>query len=284
MNNKEHLFFLSDFAKKSRFHWDYIANIKNLDQWEELSTNFKNYEERENSNKNDSPEKIPKIIHQIWLGPKKLPKKYSLWGETWRKFNPSWKYKLWTDNELKDFPLVNQELFDQASNYGFKSDIARYEILRKFGGIYVDTDFECLKPIPNDLLKYDFVSCIIFREFPIINNAMIMSKIKSSFIDQLINNINLKNELKVPQDTLKASGPVYLSNQYFSLSNNEKKKCLILPSNYFYPYPSFLLNNSKNVSDFILSYSIGIHHWEMSWMKGSILKRIFRKLLSLFKH
>ena len=29
---------------------------------------------------------------------------------------------------------------------GEKSDIFRYEILYRFGGVYVDTDFECIKP------------------------------------------------------------------------------------------------------------------------------------------
>ena len=40
----------------------------------------------------------------------------------------------------------------------------------------------------------------------------------------------------------------------------------ILPSNYFYPYPNFLINNSNNkdISKFITEETIGLHHWEMS--------------------
>jgi mannosyltransferase OCH1-like enzyme len=39
-----------------------------------------------------------------------------------------------------------QAAFDRASNFGEKSDIWRYEILFRLGGVYVDTDFECVRP------------------------------------------------------------------------------------------------------------------------------------------
>ena len=45
-------------------------------------------------------QKIPKKIHQIWIGPKKMPNNYKIWTETWKKYNPSWHYKLWTEKDL----------------------------------------------------------------------------------------------------------------------------------------------------------------------------------------
>lgn len=282
MVDKEPIFFLSDFAKRTRFQNDFKTNIKNIDQWEELSYNFRSYKQKKGLNLKNN-DAIPKIIHQIWLGPKKLPQKYSIWGKTWCKLNPTWEYKLWTDYELKKFPLFNQKLFDKVSNYGFKSDIARYEILNKYGGIYIDTDFECLKPIPADLLKYNFVSCIVFAPYPQIANGMMMSKINSNILKKIINNIKYINDLKNPKDTLISSGADNLTTQYFSSSTKEKEKCLILPSNYFYPYPNFDLNKSNNVYDFKTSYSIGLHHWECSWIIRPKWKQALRKIYSLLK-
>jgi len=48
--------------------------------------------------------------------------------------------------------------------YGAKSDIARYEILYRIGGLYIDTDFECLKPF--DIFNHccDFYSGVAFDE------------------------------------------------------------------------------------------------------------------------
>jgi mannosyltransferase OCH1-like enzyme len=65
---------------------------------------------------------------------------------------------LWTDEDFADGWLDNQDLFDKAEQYApghavgqFRSDVARYEILYRFGGVYADCDVEPLKPF-DDLL------------------------------------------------------------------------------------------------------------------------------------
>ncbi|GAI63343.1 unnamed protein product, partial [marine sediment metagenome] len=86
--------------------------------------------------------RIPKIIHQIWLG-SPFPEKYAYFQSTWQLHHPDWEYKLWTEKEIEEFGLTNKAAYDESTNYGQKSDIARYEILYRIGGLYVDTDFEC---------------------------------------------------------------------------------------------------------------------------------------------
>ena len=81
---------------------------------------------------------------------------------------------------------------------------------------------------------------------------------------------------------IKNSGPGTVTREYFSLEKNIQSECLILPSNYFYPYPNFLINKFNNVNQFITDETVGIHHWEMSWMKRNIIKRIVKKLISFF--
>ena len=77
--------------------------------------------------------------------------------------------------QTNKLPLKNKDLYDKSRNYGFKTDLARYEILNKYGGLYIDTDFECLSPIPENFLNFDFVSCIVFSNEPQINNAIMMT-------------------------------------------------------------------------------------------------------------
>ena len=60
------------------------------------------------------------------------------------KYHPDWEYKLWTDETVKEITLINQELFDKAKNYGEKSDILKWELVYRFGGVYIDTDMEAL--------------------------------------------------------------------------------------------------------------------------------------------
>ena len=65
----------------------------------------------------------------------------------------------------------------------------------------------------------------------------------------------------------------------------DKKKGIILPSEYFYPFPNFLISSkSKSIEDFITEKSIGLHHWEMSWMKQNIFFRIIKKIVYIFKN
>lgn len=95
---------------------------------------------------------IPKLIHQIWAGPNPFPDKYRALTDTWTKLHPGWVYKLWTDATLP--LLINQALFDAMSNMVGRSDIARYELIYKYGGLYCDMDYEAkqnLEPlIAND--------------------------------------------------------------------------------------------------------------------------------------
>ena len=85
--------------------------------------------------------KIPKIIHQIWLGPNIRP---DIWMNSWKidycKQYPDWEYKLWTEKEINEFGLKNKAQYEFEKFYNGKSDIARYEILNKYGGLFIDAD------------------------------------------------------------------------------------------------------------------------------------------------
>lgn len=89
---------------------------------------------------------IPRVIHRVWLGDRPLPANYRAFGETWAEHHPGWELRLWTDDDAPQIPGI-----EAARNLAERSDLVRYEILRQHGGVYVDTDVECLRPI-DDLL------------------------------------------------------------------------------------------------------------------------------------
>lgn len=101
-----------------------------------------------------NPQKIPKIIHQIWIGPKKVPWEWinSIKIDFIKK-HPDWKYYLWTDKQVKKFILKNKKEFELEKSYAGKSDILRYEILNKYGGIYIDADSYWLGKNLDDLIN-----------------------------------------------------------------------------------------------------------------------------------
>ena len=273
-------FFYTEFAKLSKFKWDFLNKVEDIEKWQHLAENYEiNF--INSKTKTNLHKKIPRNIHQIWIGPKKIPKKYKKWSETWKKYNPTWHYKLWTEKDINILSQKNKTLFYSINNIGFRSDILRYEILYKFGGIYIDTDFECIKKIPEDLRKFDFVSSIGFDYSPIILNGFLMASRESNIMKKLLESINVPEFSLDPMSIINSSGPYELTKTFFL--NFENNNSLILPSNYCYPYPSFLINSLINKKSEISPESFALHHWEMSWMKGNFLNRVVKKLSIIYK-
>lgn len=274
--------FNSDFAKYSKFDNDFVGNISKIKEWIELVSQFKEYLNKKNNLENNKPI-IPKKIHQIWLGGKGVPKKSIKWMNSWKRLNPDWEYKLWNEDNIKELKVSEFNVYSKKINPGYRSDILRYIILNKFGGVYVDTDFECLKSIPTEILHYKFIAGLMFGYKPTIGNSILISCPNSLLLKTILNKIKktkYKNDINY---IIKNSGPDAVTKDYFASSKKIKCESLILPSNYFYPYPNFMINQKGDKYDQIEDISIGIHHWEMTWMKGNIFNRIKNKFKSYLK-
>lgn len=135
---------------------------------------------------------IPKIIHIIWLGSKSFPQNYQYYLETWHQFHPLWEIKLWDDKAILKENFLSQDLYNQAESYAEKADIARYEILYKYGGLYVDADYECLASFDELHYKYSFYANI---EPFVINKGFV--QIANSMIGTVPNNTILLDTLKI---------------------------------------------------------------------------------------
>jgi inositol phosphorylceramide mannosyltransferase catalytic subunit len=90
---------------------------------------------------------IPKVFHRVWLGGKPMPEEFVRWGRTWTDLHPGWTMRLWTEADIADPPLQNADLLPRCACLAQQSDLVRYEIMLREGGVYVDTDLECLKNI-----------------------------------------------------------------------------------------------------------------------------------------
>lgn len=97
---------------------------------------------------------IPKIIHYCWFGSNPIPKSLKKYLETWEKFCPSYKIKLWNENNFD----VDQHLFSQTAyahkKFAYVSDYVRAYALFHEGGIYLDTDVE-LKASLDQFLQHE---------------------------------------------------------------------------------------------------------------------------------
>tara|TARA_Y100000389_G_scaffold200081_1_gene239779 strand:- start:52 stop:870 length:819 start_codon:yes stop_codon:yes gene_type:complete len=106
---------------------------------------------------------IPKIIHQIWFqGEKNIKQPYKYCRETCLKINKNYKFLFWDQPKIEHLIKNNySEWWGLYNNYPHmiqKIDFAKWVILHKYGGIYMDMDMECIKQLESLITdKYELV-------------------------------------------------------------------------------------------------------------------------------
>ena len=100
---------------------------------------------------------IPKIIHYCWFGNGKQNELIQKCISTWKEVLPEYEIVLWNENNfpVNKYPFAKQALQDKK--WAFVSDVARLHALYYYGGIYMDTDVEVLKPL-DKFLYHGFFS------------------------------------------------------------------------------------------------------------------------------
>lgn len=95
---------------------------------------------------------IPKKIHYIWFGGNPKSELMLRCIDSWHRFFPDYEIIEWNESnyDVTKSPYVRRALEDKK--WAFASDYVRFDILYTHGGIYLDTDVELLKPIPDSML------------------------------------------------------------------------------------------------------------------------------------
>ena len=241
---------------RAQFMWGIVSRPDR--RWRTLLAKL--YEGKQPSKVLPSPQpQIPKIIHQIWLG-SPLPEGLKKYTRTWQQLHPGWQYILWTDENVRHLTLQNQEKYDQATNWAVKSDILRYELLCKFGGLYVDTDFECLMPFDDLMHRYTAFAGISNEPCFAINNALIAAAPGHAILKACMDNINAPKTHHW-QDVSRACGPMHFTKSFMEVLEATNESALALPVHYFYPLP---LHGEAVARDMLSAYAV--HHWDGSWV------------------
>ena len=98
-------------------------------------------------------QRIPKVIHTCWFSGEAVPAEYQRCVESWKKWAPDMKIKIWTlDTYQTECTFFKQAV--ERKMWAFAADYARADILCRYGGVYMDMDVEMHKPI-DDLLYND---------------------------------------------------------------------------------------------------------------------------------
>lgn len=155
--------------------------------------------------------KIPKRIMQTWID-HDIPDKWKSSPESIKRHMPDWDYVLMTDKDnrklvKKHFPDF-LPYYDNFTHNIQRCDAARYCYLYVYGGIYMDLDFEVLKPL-DDMFIND-------NEVYLVNSSNIGSYLTNSFMAS-------KPRCKLWLDCIEAMKkplPFYCMGKHFEVLNS----------------------------------------------------------------
>ena len=98
---------------------------------------------------------IPKISHLCWLSGDPYPEKIQYCIDSWKKVLPDYEVMLWDTSrfDVNSIPWTKQAF--EAKKYAFVADYIRLYAVYNYGGIYLDSDVEAIRPF-DDLLDLPY--------------------------------------------------------------------------------------------------------------------------------
>ena len=202
--------------------------------------------------------RIPHILHQTFKD-EMIPPVYWENIQTVVKHHPTWKYYYWTDASARQFIRDRYpqylKMWDGLGLGIKKSDAMRYFILYEFGGVYLDMDFEVVRPLDPTTTKYasiiapevfEHVVFLYDKEF-ILMNCFMSSRPQHPFFKYLMEGL-LRTYRE--RDLLKATGPLFVTSRYMLFYNitteDENRTKLDCSSNSPYFYKGQLREDDEN--------------------------------------
>ncbi|KAI6034362.1 glycosyltransferase family 32 protein [Pisolithus microcarpus] len=218
---------------------------------------------RWNASQHGMVERIPRILHQTWKS-ETLPSRWKGISQACREMMPDYDYMLWTDASSREFIAEHYPWFlDTFDNYQFtiqRADAIRYFVLHHYGGVYLDLDVGCLRPL-DPLLVY---SVILPKTIPVgVSNDLMFAEEKHPFLAQTIHNLVTFDHswiLNYPT-VMFSTGPMFLSAQYSLYTSSH-------PSEPGEPIDIRILPKSlygKNAKENEAPHSFFSHFYGSSW-------------------
>jgi mannosyltransferase OCH1-like enzyme len=208
--------------------------------------------------------RIPRIFHQIWVGPDPLPDDHRAYAQTWLDHHPGWELELWTD---ENFParetLIRPEAADLLRAPWERADIFRLELLSTQGGVHVDTDFECRRSI--EPLIEDSDVFVGFRKPGKLNGALMGSVPGHPLVEKALREIREQRSYgksMATGDNLKGtSGPEFIDAIFL-----DQPGVTLIPPECFYPRTPEQIDQAY-----------AIHHKARAWKDEAGLRAMLEK-------
>lgn len=193
---------------------------------------------------------------------------------SWKKYLPDYKIIEWNEDNFD----INANLYVKQAyenrKWAFVADYLRLYAIYNYGGIYMDTDVEVLKPLDRFLEHQAFGG--FESETDILTGMMAGAKEHPWFKDLMAYYdfrafVNKKGELDLTPNVVSITN--ITCNKYNLIRNGKYQELteglIIYPKSFFCPLDYIKFKNSKNK---IISDTYTIHHYEGTWEKNTKLR------------
>lgn len=159
-------------------------------------------------------------------------------------------YHIWHDDNIAELGLRSDRLREEFGTWAAASNFVRLIALQRHGGIYLDSDFEALKPLAP---LFDFGDCIAAeQDRGRICNAFMGATPNHPWINWQLANI-------ARYDRKDAASGVYLA------TDAPRDGLTLVPQHLVYPY----LYDAQPEKRVVHPDSLLVHLWHGSWTKPS---------------
>lgn len=205
-------------------------------------------------------ELIPRTIHYCWFGRGKKSELYKKCIESWKKYCPDYQIIEWTEDNYDVTKNAYMKAAYDDAMWAFVSDYARIDIVNQFGGIYLDTDVEMVRPFDSLLCEQAFCG---FDSLHFVNFGIGFGSRRNNVILQ--EHLDLYNSLSWDKGAVynHAYNTEILKRHGLEDDNSfqKLKDITVLPAECFCPQSIWRTGRS-----FINERTFSVHHFSASWL------------------
>lgn len=229
---------------------------------------------------------IPKIIHYCWFGGKDKSADILGFIDGWKKIHPDFEFREWNESnfDLDLYPYAKEA--HEVGRFAFVTDVVRLHALYYFGGIYMDTDVELLKPFNEYLSHEAFTGC---ETSAMCVTGTIGAKAGNHWIGELLSEYNgrhFKTSDGALDLTTNTTSITKITKKYFGWVESDSIQDLGLVT--IYSSEFFCAKSYKTGIISITDNTCTVHHFKGSWKnsnekrKSSFLNKSKSILVAIF--
>lgn len=224
---------------------------------------------------------IPKIIHYCWFGGNPLPDDAKKYIESWKKYCPGYEIREWNE---ETFDLTSCDFVREAyenKKWAFITDYVRLAVLYQYGGIYMDTDVEVIKPLDEFLTLKGFSG---FESETQVPTGIMASERENIFIKKLLDYYEGRHFI-LPDGSLDTKTNVIIITDYALKEGLIQNNTLQNINDYtFYPKEYFCPKDYTTGNISITENTYCIHHFSGSWLSSWEKEKMEKKKYFIQKY